>query len=182
MIKLMKKIYFVRHGESEANAAGLTAGYELDTPLTAKGRSQAKETGLRLKDKQIKLIISSPLGRAMDTAKIIAEVIGYNPEKIIPSQDLIERGVGIYSGQPDDGYLKDAYDNKLHPSVESAQAMHDRVVKALAWIKNLPEDEILVVSHGGISRVLRIIHLELPHSHMYKLDRFGNAEIYEFEL
>ena len=67
----MKTIYFVRHGESEANNLGLSAGSEFDTPLTDIGRKQAQKTGQDLKDKNIQLIVSSSQGRAIETAEII---------------------------------------------------------------------------------------------------------------
>src|SRR5436309_1380376 len=70
--RLMKKIYFVRHGESEANSLGLSAGSEFDTPLTNFGREQARKAGQELKDKKIELIIASPMERTVETATIIA--------------------------------------------------------------------------------------------------------------
>lgn len=179
----MKKIYFVRHGESEANSLGLSAGSEFDTPLTDNGRAQAQKTGRNLKDKEIELIVASPMERTIETAEIIAKEIGYDPQKILRHGSFVERGMGIYSRGPDAEYLKDASSGKpLHESVETVEAMHGRVAEGLDWVRSLKEKTILIVSHGGVSRILRLMHQELPHSHMYKLDRLPNAEIYEFDL
>ena len=60
--------------------------------------------------------------------------------------------------------------------------MQQRVDAGLDWIRGFTEDRIVIVSHGGISRILRLMHLNLPHSHMYKIDRLPNAEVYEFDL
>ncbi|MBI2588942.1 histidine phosphatase family protein [Candidatus Saccharibacteria bacterium] len=178
----MKTIYFVRHGESEANVASLGSGSEFDTPLTDNGRAQAKKAGKDLKHKQIQLIICSPLSRTVDTATIIAKEMGYDPKKIITSPYFIERAYGVYSHKPDKIYLADALADTLHESAETAEVMHARISKGLDWLKNLKEDRILVVSHGGVSRILRIIHQELPFTEMYRIDRFPNGAIYEFSL
>ena len=57
-------MYYVRHGESEANLLGIWAGSQSDSPLTELGVKQAIETGEKLKGKKISRIISSPLIRA----------------------------------------------------------------------------------------------------------------------
>jgi len=179
----MKTIYFVRHGDSEANSLGLSAGSEFDTPLTDTGRQQAKRTGQDLKNKSIELIIASPMGRTIETAEIIAREIGYDPKRIVKNSLFVERGMGIYSEGPDEEYLKAAVSGEpLHESVESAEDMHKRVSEGLGWLKEFKEQNIAIVSHGGVSRILRLIHQDLPHSHMYKIDRLPNASIYEFTM
>ena len=179
----MKKIYFVRHGESEANSHGLSAGSEFDTPLTDNGRAQAKKAGQDLKGRAIELIIASPMGRTMETAMIIALEIGYDPKRIVKKESFVERGMGIYSGGPDEEYLKAAKGGlPLHESVETAEAMHERINDGIEWLRSFKQQRILIVSHGGVSRILRLMHQNLPLSHMYKIDRLPNAEVYEFDL
>ncbi|OGL34720.1 hypothetical protein A3F65_03430 [Candidatus Saccharibacteria bacterium RIFCSPHIGHO2_12_FULL_47_16b] len=178
----MKTIYFVRHGESEANATGLAAGKELNSPLTAGGREQAKQAGHDLKNKNVELIVSSSLIRAHETAKIIAQIVGYDLSEIVIRDDFIERAYGIHSNKSNDEYLEAARANTLHKSAETAESMYDRTVKGLDWLKKRPETKIVLVSHGGISRVLRVMHQNLPLNHMYILDRMSNATVYEFEL
>ncbi len=57
-------IYFVRHGESEANLKGVFAGQRDNSLLTEKGKQQARVTAQNIKNKGILIdrIISSPLG------------------------------------------------------------------------------------------------------------------------
>lgn len=178
----MKTIYFVRHGESEANRAGLASGAESITSLTAKGKSQAKKAGLDLKDKQVELVVSSPLIRAMQTAEIIAKEISYDTKNIVISPFFVERAFGIYSDGPNEIYLSDALSDNLHESAESVEAMRDRIHEGFEWLKSREEERIVLVSHGAVNRILRLIHQELPDGHMYKMDTWPNGAIYEFKL
>lgn len=66
----MKKIYFIRHGESEGNAKKIHQSKE--TPLSDIGQDQAKILALRFKNIQTDLIIASPYLRAQQTAQAIA--------------------------------------------------------------------------------------------------------------
>jgi broad specificity phosphatase PhoE len=135
----MKTVYFVRHGESEANVANLRSGsaHSVPIPLTQKGREQAKKAGKSLKNKNVDLIVSSPLIRTVDTARIVADAIGYDPKKVLTNPDFVERDFGIYDGKADDVYLAAKAANKLHKSVETTQALHRRVAEGLEWLKTL---------------------------------------------
>jgi len=68
----LQHFYMIRHGETEANAARLMAG-SLDSPLTPKGRQQAKDTQIIIENLEIKprAIVHSQLSRARNTAKIL---------------------------------------------------------------------------------------------------------------
>src|SRR5438477_10877116 len=97
----MKKLYFIRHGESVANLEQWHAG-RIDTPLTEKGRQQAREAGKKARAQKISVdkIVSSPLSRAAETARLIAEEIGYPEDRIELNPMLVERDYGAFSGQP----------------------------------------------------------------------------------
>ncbi len=178
----MKTIFFVRHGESESNVAGLMSGQGNDIPLTINGCTQAKEAGQKLKNKGIELIVCSPLIRTVETATIIAKEINYAPDKIVTNPLLTERKYGVYEGRPAEIFSKDFQNNIVHESVETTKQMYDRFKKALNWLSSLKESKILIVSHGGASRAIRVVNQNLHHSHMYKLEAFANGHVYEFEL
>jgi len=178
----MKTIYFVRHGESQSNIRQIISGSKDNIGLTDKGREQAKRAGQDLADKHIELVVCSPLIRTVDTATIIAREIGYDPANIIVNPLLVERDYGIYDGGPNEVYRDLLAGNVVHESVETTQQMHARFTKALEWLKNLKENTIVVVSHGGARRAIHVINEGLDHSHMYKLESFGNGEIYQFTL
>lgn len=178
----MQTIYFVRHGQSEANLAGLVAGSELESPLTPKGIEQAKATGQQLKSKSIDAIISSPMQRALQTAITIGQEVGINADDIIQSTDFVERAYGPYSGLQYEQYMQDMENNAVQPGVESSEDLHARVAKGIDWLRQLPYKNIVVVGHGGVGRMVKVIDQDLHHKHFHTIDRVGNAEIYQFTL
>lgn len=166
----MKKLYFLRHGQTEMNVAGIYAGV-IETPLTAEGKRQAKEAGKAAKDLGIDLIVASPLGRAQETAQIVAKEIGYESAKIKGNPLLIERFFGVMEGKTND--LNLTYDQ--FDGAEDDDSLVHRAHSALAWINSLPADHILIVSHGSFGRALRsILKEEYPLSHPEKI---SNAEL-----
>ena len=73
----MHSIYFARHGETVWNVENKICGMT-DSPLTEKGRQQARELGRKVKESGVRIdeILYSPLSRAADTAKAVAEATG----------------------------------------------------------------------------------------------------------
>lgn len=178
----MKTIYFVRHGQSEANARRITAGGGMDVPLTDAGRNQAVQVGEILKKKGIELIVSSPQKRALETAEIIATQIGYNSGDIITDQRFAERHLGVMTGKPHDEVQLWFSMGRTPEGGESTEAMHDRVLAGLEWIKSQPADKILLVSHGGPGRVIRAIIRGESHASIDSLGSVGNAEVLELTI
>lgn len=66
-----KVVYFVRHGESEANVAPVFQSP--DSPLSERGRHQAQLIGERVSQLRFDALISSPFARARETAQVIAQ-------------------------------------------------------------------------------------------------------------
>lgn len=89
--------YFVRHGESEGNATGTMQGHS-DHVLTDRGRRQARATGRWFADEGIAVdrVFSSPLSRAMETARIIAESAEYADP--LPLESAKELDTGMFTG------------------------------------------------------------------------------------
>lgn len=97
-----KRIYIVRHGETEWNVEKKQQGCEADIELNDTGKKQASITGKYLNDYQqikakIDIIYCSPQKRALKTAELIAKEIGYT-DKIIIIDDLKENCIGKLSG------------------------------------------------------------------------------------
>jgi broad specificity phosphatase PhoE len=178
----MKVIYFVRHGESDANVEGIISGAEHDALLTNKGKAQATAAGRDLADKRIQLIVCSPMRRTVATATYIAKTIGYDPKDIVSSDHFIERAFGELSGKPATDYAEAFKQNKMPDSVESSKALHDRVTQGMAWLASRKEERIVVVSHGGTGRMVKVITQALQHGQLYEVERLDNAEIYRFTL
>lgn len=162
----MKKLFYIRHGETEHNFNAMWAG-RVETPLTKKGIKQAKEAGKTLgkSDLKIDLIICSPLSRALDTAKHVAKEIGYPVEKIQINDLFIERSFGEMEGKSWTKFMKE-YPLEHMDRVDGAETIADldaRARKALEYVKSLPEDNILVVGHGSFGRAFIRVVNKLPH-------------------
>lgn len=120
-----KKIYFIRHGETEWNKMGKNQGVEADIPLNKTGIEQAEKTGLYLKtfrenNKSFDCVITSTLSRAVDTAFIIANSLNFDKSNIINIEQFVEVKKGKLSGlsKQDDlivtiNYLTDMNMNKI---------------------------------------------------------------------
>ena len=166
----MKHLYFVRHGLSEMNKQGIFSSRS-DTPLAPEGCQQAQEAGQWLKDKNVELIVASPLQRAHDTAKIIAAELGINEVHIVLNDLFVERDFGELEGAP---YDPQAPINST-PGAEHSDDVIARAKRGLAWLRQRPETTIVLVSHGAVGRALR--HLVDPDAKPYhEQKRFSNAD------
>ncbi len=90
------EIALIRHGQSTANASGVWQG-QLDFPLSDEGRAQARLAGKALASAPPDAIYTSPLSRAHETARLIAEESGFEGE-VIPLPGLLERRGGLLEG------------------------------------------------------------------------------------
>jgi broad specificity phosphatase PhoE len=147
--------YFVRHGESEANAAGRFAGRS-DSPLTERGRQQAEAVAIALTATPFDRIVATPLHRSLDTAKVIAERRNM-PVDVEP--DLVEIDVGDMTGTAwdevrmlpewrDDGFV-------AWPNGETLDQVLQRSLGALRRLaRENPSGTVLVIGHGGVTRIL----------------------------
>ena len=171
------KILLLRHGETEANAAGILQG-QSESALTERGRTQAVQLGAALKARagshsQLATVIhTSDLRRAVDTAQAVADALGAHTLKL--DTRLRERRLGPFQGITtresatrypkmwaafNRGDLDGPRAAELLPSlepgadgVESATDMATRCMEALEAIASAhePGATILVVSHGGL--------------------------------
>lgn len=169
----MKHLYFVRHGSSELNEAGLFAGRS-ETPLTALGRQQAVAAGDTARALGIDLIVSSPLSRARHTAEIIAQAIGYDLERIVIEGLFIERDFGSLERQTWRPLLPQEQIAGMEPLADLLQ----RGRRGADFLASLPANNILVVSHGSLGRALRHhFRPDFPFDHP---DRLQNAQIVQW--
>ena len=153
----MKRLYLLRHGQTEFNVKKLVQG-RCDSPLTDLGRRQAGAAAAWLKAHDIvpDKVVSSPLGRAMDTASLVAcELFG--PDAAVePCEGIIERGYGTFEEGPHDALPTDVWDpgEDLVPfGGEGSKALQERMVDTLTNIMGSEGIEtLLAVSHGSASR------------------------------
>lgn len=153
----MKRLYLLRHGQTEFNVKKLVQG-RCDSPLTDLGRKQAGMAAAWLKAHNVvpDKVVSSPLGRAMATAGLVAtELLG--PDAAVEScEGIIERCYGTFEEGPHDALPTDVWDpgEDLVPfGGEGSKALQERMVATLTNIMGSEGIEtLLAVSHGSASR------------------------------
>lgn len=160
---------FLRHGESLGNAQSRWQG-QSDYPLTEKGRAQAQALAARWKAEDVKfdLVLSSPLGRARETAAIIASKLDL---KIEFDDIWLERAIGEMEGltaeevrqKPRPPYTT-PYDS-IGGNGEGDWALYLRAGQALHNLLKRPPGSYLVVSHGGLlNQVMHAVAGLAPHA------------------
>jgi probable phosphoglycerate mutase len=165
-------IYFIRHGETKWNAEARYQG-QADIPMNTRGREQARRNGLSLRPLLPKIAqadyVASPLARARETMQIVRTVLDLPPDDFRIDDRLKEAHYGDWQGTlaadlprvDAEGLLartRDPY--RWRP--EGGESYQDLMARAVPWFKSIERDTV-VVSHGGVSRVLRgyILGLDL---------------------
>ena len=169
-------LYFVRHGESEANLRGVAAGSRDNSLLTDKGRRQAEEAAEEIKSAGIIIdkILFSPLERTRETAEIIGRALNLKSSKITPEERILEHDKGSMTGKP----LSEVTTAGLMAAkdAESPTVLHDRVLSCLQEFSASPEN-ILLVSHGGVFRMIETIRQKRDPQLFYDLKCPPNAMV-----
>ncbi len=155
------KLYFIRHGESEANLLGEFSNSESKHPLTERGMAQAQDSARSLSGVQAAKVYSSPVLRAVQTAQIIARSLNAPLEV---TEALREWSVGDYEGTRDpagwalhrqvqeDWFMHGKLESRM-PGGESFLEIRERFVPFIEGLLNEKEDshrQIILVGHGGL--------------------------------
>ena len=153
----MGHFFFVRHGQTIWNVENKICG-ATDIALTEYGHHQAIETGRKILEEGIRAdeILYSPLMRAADTARHIAEITGI-PARVEPR--LTEQNFGKWEGTPRDGADFKEAKAKFACSYEGGESMlrlAQRIYNLLDDIQKESEDKTyILVAHNGIARVVQ---------------------------
>ena len=151
------RVIIVRHGETQWNIANIRQGH-LDSPLTGEGIAQAKALARRLARERFSALYSSDLGRAVQTAQIIAQTTGH---RIVTDSRLRERHFGIFQGLVSDE-IKEKYpeEYKLHRSlgpdyvIPGGESVRQQVARNIGYLSEIATKHagvtILVIAHGGV--------------------------------
>jgi probable phosphoglycerate mutase len=159
-------LYFVRHGESVANAsdrAGTKRPEDADR-LSERGWEQARGLGRRLEGEGLEVIVASPMRRAQETAQGIAEVLGL-PVETDPDLYEVRQSHAFYAASPDYGdtatmiWMPRSPRDFAEPGAESFEDVVGRVRRVQERLAKRAESEhVLAVSHWGF------IHFFLGHA------------------
>lgn len=182
----MTKYFFVRHGESTANINKVSAGWT-DVPLTDNGRQQAIELANYIKKsgQVFDVILSSPLSRALDTAHIIADTIGYRKSKIIIIEELKEKCAGNLELGPIENVYNKTEEEFIKCGGESAEMFRVRVKRVLKEIMSITEDmnSVLIVAHSGIYKMAKVIADKKENATaLYEVEIPKNASLLEYPI
>ena len=182
----METIFLMRHGETAWNQEKRVMG-RLEIPLSRKGISQGKRIARLLPDLEIRAIYTSPLRRALETARILAKEC-HKSLKINPN--LTEVAFGRWQGYRFDDLIKDkAYHRFLKtplkaavPGGETIVDVQRRGLRAIRRaIREYPKGRLLFVSHGDVIRAILCHYLKLPLQEFRRL-RIDNGTLSALEV
>ena len=144
-------IYVVRHGETEWNAVNKVLG-RTDIPLNDNGIVQTKELGHLLKDLKVEVFLCSPLLRARQTADAIASETGLQYRI---DDRLIEQDFGRFEGVARFDREYQAAKREYFARYPGGESYFDMAARVYPLIKELEGTDALLVTHGGICRIIR---------------------------
>ncbi len=160
-----KRVYLIRHGETEGTSAGRFLG-STDLPLNARGRRQVERLAESLPPGLFEpgagtWCVASPLLRAQQTAEAVAGRRGLLLET---DPDLREMDFGVWEGLTAEEIEQEfpaalqqwisPTKDTCFPGGESLGQFDERVARALARIVSHEAEEALVFTHGGVVRGL----------------------------
>lgn len=176
LIEIELEIVLVRHGETDWNREQLFRG-RANVELNANGREQAALLAERLKGLEITAVYSSPLRRALETARIIAaphslEVgvaeglidIDYGRWQGLPRQQVIEEYPELYRRWQEEPH------RVRFPEGEGLEDVRERALAELKKIlRAYPQGRVILVAHRVVNKILICAMLELDNSHFWRV-------------
>ena len=172
-------LYLVRHAESMGDALNLIEG-RADFPLTKKKKNRAEDLAEHFASVPIDRILSSPLSRSMQTANIIGRRLNV---PIIECEDFTSYDNGKIAGltlaEADQKYPKPKV-KYAHTEIYGMESMVDfrsRIEKGLYHIlfDGNEEDNVLIVTHGGVINEIIKIFLDIPVTRDYSFASAGGS-------
>jgi broad specificity phosphatase PhoE len=187
-----RKLYFVRHGETDWNAERRLQGRR-DVPLNALGRKQAARYGELLRELLVVggasprqfAFTSSPLSRARGTMAILRTALGGAPEDYAIDARLAELSFGRWEGLTykevralDRSVLATRERDKWNFRPPAGESYADLLVRVRHWHDGVSGDAI-VTAHGGVARALLVLYAVKPPAEA-PLGDIAQGVVYEF--
>jgi broad specificity phosphatase PhoE len=181
------KLYCVRHGETFHNLAGRIQG-QTDSQLTDLGLRQCRAVAEALEPMPVDAVLSSPLSRALDSARCVAERLKLNVE-VDPR--LMEINAGIFQGlcwdeieqqYPDEAVRWRSQDPDYRiPGGESRRDLMQRAGEVFATIRQAGYRQAVVVAHGGLLSAAFKALLEIPPKYNPFVLSNGSISVVQWE-
>lgn len=183
----VRRIYLIRHGETEFNRLGVFRG-RYDVDLNQNGRLQAKEIAKALSGEGLEFIVTSPLKRAFETAKTIADELGIRLEV---EEGFNNINLGSWQGVPKDKIKQDFPDlwhlwitqpeKLVIPGAETLAQVRRRSFRCLkSWVSKT-KGSFGLVTHRAVIKPLAAAMLGMRPPYFWKL-HIDNASFSVFEV
>jgi probable phosphoglycerate mutase len=181
-----KKIFLVRHGETDYNRKGIIQGRGINSELNEKGRAQAQAFYGYYKDEPFDHVFTSMLTRTQQTMEPFAKA----GHQFIKRAELDEIDWGMHEGQGGDPKLVEEYqyltnrwkEGFLEEKITGGESPLELQIRQRVFIDTiLPnfEKTILICSHGRAIRSLLCTMLDVPLS---KMDDFPHTNLSLYKL
>jgi broad specificity phosphatase PhoE len=169
----MPILYYVRHGETDFNAEQRLQGRQ-DTLLNARGRLQAKDSGLLLRDLFARdnrgagdfVYVSSPLQRARETMEILRPPLGLPPQPYATDDRLFEISYGDWEGLtlPEiearmPGMLAERERDKWDFAPPGGESYRELTARIGEWYASLTRDTVVAAHGGGVRALMALFHV-----------------------
>lgn len=173
------RIHLLRHGEVEGAGAVRRYNGHTDVALTERGRSQYHAIKERFAGAPIAALYTSDLTRCAWGAEVLGSHLGLTP---VRRPELREMGVGIWEGKSWDELMEQYPDqwrarladivNYRVPEGENVLDVHRRVMPVIDEIVERHRgEEVLVVAHGGVNRIILLNAIGAPFSSLFALEQ-----------
>jgi broad specificity phosphatase PhoE len=172
------RILLIRHAETDWNRIRRFQGRS-DLSLNQEGRDQAHALALGLKEESITAIYSSPLARAMETARLIK--VFHPSVPFFEEGGLVEMDLGEFEGMegqrwaeqyPD--FLKAWRENPASVAMPGGESLHGVQIRAIGTLDRItklypPESTLLLCSHSFVNLTILCYAMEIPLGRMREL-------------
>jgi broad specificity phosphatase PhoE len=183
-MSISNRLIFVRHGETDWNVAGRLQGHR-DIPINARGRAQADSVGHKLRDMfapeyakalQDFAFFSSPMVRTCETMERVKAICNMPPKDYVRDSRLMEITFGAWEGltwgeikKDHPNAVKDREKDKWNYRPYEGESYANVEARVQDWLETLKQDT-LVVSHGGVGRVLMVLAGNVPRQYAVNAD------------
>lgn len=195
------RLYIIRHGVTAWNKTKRMQG-QTDIPLAEEGIELAVRTGESMADVPIDVVISSPLSRALETAKCVLRGRALSGSKniqdipIITDDRIQEISFGEWEGECvldskvlPEGYLEQFFHDPLHipqpPGGETFSQVRERTgafLRELSARSDYAEKNILISTHGAAGRCLLSHFFEDGETNIWRTGVPANCSVSIVEI
>ena len=181
------EITIIRHGETMWNVQKRIQG-QRNSKLSENGITQAELVAKALVKREFDVLVSSDLGRAIETAKII------NKQLLLPHEynaNLRERSFGIFEGKnfaeieekyPEEFLrYKERNPEFVVPGGESIEQMYKRITSEIESVaRKFKDQKVLIVSHGLVLEMMmyRTFNLKLDEPRAFSINNSSISSFY----